>query len=397
LIILLKAKDWEFKDKKVWFLIILLFIFNSIGYFTGSLGTLHIINGFVAFIGIITIFFIAQGVLLTEKRIKNFVIAAAILGILNLFVTINSFYQIIDINSPLFVSFYGHGQVSRHIFTNNGTLCTIEIFGEWAMLNSFLLLPFIFLKKENNLLKKKESILIRVGFISSLLCAYLSFSKAVILLTLSGLFLYLIYSIIIFYDHKAIVRYFLVVFLMLIITPIIYDFFDFTYLLGRFYENPDFLKNFLENPLTGEGTSRAVAYQLGLDRISEQNWIFGNGWSIPEGNAFSWFGNYQTMLILDFHNLYFCLIPIWGYTGSFIFVLIILITAWKLSKNIIKLKYIQNSLLLPLMIGMLFVLIFFLIDEYKINATRNSYFSVVMIWLGLAINANSIANNLINE
>jgi hypothetical protein len=103
------------------------------------------------------------------------------------------------------------------------------------------------------------------------------------------------------------------------------------------------------------------------------------------------------MLILDFHNLYFCLIPIWGYTGSFIFVLIILITAWKLSKNIIKLKYIQNSLLLPLMIGMLFVLIFFLIDEYKINATRNSYFSVVMIWLGLAINANSIANNLINE
>jgi len=49
------------------------------------------------------------------------------------------------------------------------------------------------------------------------------------------------------------------------------------------------------------------------------------------------------------------------------------------------------------MIGMLFVLIFFLIDEYKINATRNSYFSVVMIWLGLAINANSIANNLINE
>jgi len=157
-------------------------------------------------------------------------------------------------------------------------------------------------------------------------------SKAVILLTLSGLFLYLIYSIIIFYDHKAIVRYFLVVFLMLIITPIIYDFFDFTYLLGRFYENPDFLKNFLENPLTGEGTSRAVAYQLGLDRISEQNWIFGNGWSIPEGNAFSWFGNYQTMLILDFHNLYFCLIPIWGYTGSFIFVLIILITAWKLSK-----------------------------------------------------------------
>jgi len=56
LIILLKAKDWEFKDKKVWFLIILLFIFNSIGYFTGSLGTLHIINGFVAFIGIITIF-----------------------------------------------------------------------------------------------------------------------------------------------------------------------------------------------------------------------------------------------------------------------------------------------------------------------------------------------------
>lgn len=137
--------------------------------------------------------------------------------------------------------------------------------------------------------------------------------------------------------------------------------------------------------------------QSTITAMYHANWIFGNGWSIPEGNAFSWFGNYQTMLILDFHNLYFCLIPIWGYTGSFIFVLIILITAWKLSKNIIKLKYIQNSLLLPLMIGMLFVLIFFLIDEYKINATRNSYFSVVMIWLGLAINANSIANNLINE
>ena len=51
----------------------------------------------------------------------------------------------------------------------------------------------------------------------------------------------------------------------------------------------------------------------------------------------------------------------------------------------IKLFRKQNHYLLPLASGFIFLLIAFCIDEYKINATRDSnYFMLLWIWLGFA-------------
>lgn len=393
-IILFKTKDWMFCDKTTWLLLLSLFTINALGYITGDLERKYIINGFIVFTGIITIFFIAQGVLLTNKRIKYFLLSTSIIAILNLAVTINTAYELINISSPLLISFYKIA--SYQMYANTGTIETVELFGEWGMLNTFLILPFLMLKQSKALLNKKEMFLACVGLFASVLCAVLSYSKVVILLLIAGGGLYFIYLLVVLYQPKPIVKFLLVTLFIILFIPLFSTAFDLKYIFDRFYENQDFLRKFLQNPLTADGTSREVVYQLGLARISEKIWILGNGFSIPEGNAFSWFGSYQIGLYPDYHNLFYCLIPIWGYTGLIIFSWLFLRTIFNLFINIKKLKN-HESPLIPLMIGLLFALTFFLIDEYKINATRNSYFTIVMIWLGLAVNANRIAKRLISD
>jgi len=167
----------------------ILCIINVIGYIFGELSTEHIINGAVAFTGVITIFYIAQGVVLTKYRIKILIISAAILGLVNLFVTINTNYKFIEINSPLLFSLYK--KANYQYLVNTGTINTAEIFGEWAMLNAFLLLPFVFMIQGNDYFRINEKFLITLGFLSSYLCAFLSFSKSVIILSLAGFFYFL--------------------------------------------------------------------------------------------------------------------------------------------------------------------------------------------------------------
>ncbi|HPD58068.1 MAG TPA: hypothetical protein PKW17_12560 [Smithellaceae bacterium] len=392
-IILFKTKDWTCQDKTTWFLLLALFVINGLGYILGELETRYIINGFGAFIGIITIFFIAQGILLTNKRIKIFILSSAVLGIINLFVTMNTYFELISIQSPLFVSFYE--RASYQVYAHTGTINTVELLGEWGMLNAFLFLPFLTLKQGRALFNRREMIIVYVGFLTFIICAFISFSSAVFMLTLGGMFLYAVYSIISLYKPRVMIRFFLIALLIVIFMPIIASFFELGYIIDRYQRIPEFLRILLTNPLTAEGTSREAVYQLGLARISEKAWIFGNGFSIPEGNTFSWFGSYQIQLYVDYHNLFYCLIPIWGFTGLAMFIWLLLRSIFNLFVNIKKLKHLESPLV-PLMIGLLFVLTFFLIDEYKVNATRNSYFTIVMIWLGLAVNVNSIAKRLIS-
>jgi len=186
------------------------------------------------------------------------------------------------------------------------------------------------------------------------------------------------------------------VFASAVLSPLLVHYLFLDYALEKLTVNPDFIKDLLSNPLTGEGTSREEVFTLGLERITSKPWIFGNGWSIPEGNYFSWFGTYENQIFADFHNLYFSLIPIFGFTGLILLLLLFFRTIGKLIINIQRYAWSDHPVV-PFMVGLLFVLIFFLVDEYKINAVRNSYFILVLIWLGLAISVTTNINELFDD
>lgn len=394
LLLLFQPKEFLKSDKPTLVFLWMLILINCIGYITGELDIFYIINGAIVFFGFIFILYITHRITLTNQRIKIIIQISAILGILNLLVTLNTTLGLLNINSPLFISFYEKSDYQ--LITNSGTIGTIELFGEWGMLNSFLLLPFLTLKQSTILFRRKDKILIIIGWLSSFFCALLSFSKAVFLLSILGLILYFIFNIVIFGKLKLIPKILALTPLLFLFIPFLFTFLELDFIMTRINENPDFLVNFLNNPLSGEGTTREAVYKLGLDRIAQQNWFFGNGWSIPQGNYFSWFGSYSYLDYADYHSLYLCLIPIFGFSGLSIFVLFFLTTIKKTFFTIRKFKK-ANTPLLPLLVGLLFVLTFFLIDEYKINATRNSYFTITIIWLGLTINANKTIKHIIND
>lgn len=391
--IFLRPFDVSIKDRTSLILFSGLIIFNTIGYFYGDLGLRYKLNGFIAFSGIMFILYISHKVILTKSRVKVFVKAASILGFVNLFVTLNTLFDTINIHSPLLISFYEKS--GTQIITNTGTINSVELFGEWGMLNSFFLLPFITLKQATSYFNKTDKIFISLGLLCSIFCALLSFSKSVTALLIIGIVLYFIFVILFLGKWNLIPKLLIIIPSTLFLFPFISSFFGFEFILERIEQNPEFLSNFLDNPLTAKGTSREEVYRLGWEQLSKQTWFFGNGWSIPQGNYYSWFGTYTSNTYADFHSLYLCLVPLIGYSGLFIFCLLFLRTIWSLYFNIKK-NINVNTLLTPLMVGLFFVLIFFLIDEYKINATRNSFFTIVIIWLGLAINVNNMIKNNLN-
>ena len=375
-------------DRFVSIVLFLLIASNLIGYVLSELSLIYILNGFVAFVGILTIFYMARHLILTKNRIKSVIIISSVLAIINLLVTLNTFFNIIHIQSPFFTSWYEKSEYQS--ITNSGTFSTIEIFGEWSMLNSFLLLPFIFYKGLKSFLKKRDFFLIYTGYFASLLSALLSFSKSVFVLIIVGTFLLIVVLSLINKTKNYIILSKTIVFILIIsaLSPLFVKYFQLDFIFERIKENPEFISNLIHNPLTGVGTTREAVFEIGLERISQKAWIFGNGWSTPQGNYYSWFKSYQYLKYADFHNLYFALIPIVGYSGLLLIVILFFQTIYRLLKNIWKYRKASHPIV-PFMVGLLFVLIFFLIDEYKVNATRNSFFSIALMWLGLAISINS--------
>jgi len=378
------------------FLVTVLLVLNFVGYLIGDLEFEHKANGFITIVGIFFIYKLSQTIVLTEYRILIIIKIAAILGILNLFVTINTHFELINIKSPLFISQY-ELDTAYQLIANTGTFNTIELFGEWGLLNSFLLLPFVFIKQKESYLNSSDKLLITTGWFSSFLCGFLSFSKSVFILSIIGIIFYIFFFIIILKQGSILPKIMGLIIPIFFIAPFIIHTLQLDHILIRINENPDFLRNFINNPITGEGTSREAVYQLGLERISERNWILGNGWSIPEGNKISWFGSSSDHAYADYHNFYLCLIPIFGIPGSIILIFLYIRTLFSCFNQSIRLRS-SSYLFLPFIIGLTFVLFFFLINEFKINATRNSYFTIYLIWLGIATNANNyVKTNLFSS
>jgi len=389
-------KNSNFNSNKTLILLLgILIFFSVLGWgFKSPVPNDQLILGIISFFGYILMVFFSSKYEITKSRLKLFLDATCIFSIYNLLVSLNTLFKIVVINSPLIITSMFRVGLSDHLF-QGGVFSSSEISGEYGLLSFILLLPFFLVTNRKYFINiNTNKFLVLGGIIASLLNALLSFSKAIFVLTIIASILGLLFQYFLnlksaFRPIKVIKISLYIIAILLLLKPII----PFDFIFQRFNDSPELVDNFLAHPLTGEGTSRETGYTTGLNRIKSNNWLIGYGWSVGSGNRLAWFGSLTGLAEqrMDHHNIYYSLIPIFGWIGTLAIVLIILNTIYRLFFSVLSIKRTSHRLL-PLAIGLMFLLIFFLVDEWKINATRNpNYFMMLWIWIGIS---NSVVKTI---
>jgi hypothetical protein len=133
--------------------------------------------------------------------------------------------------------------------------------------------------------------------------------------------------------------------------------------------------------ITGKGTARSLAFSYFFERISKDSWFIGYGWGVPKENKFAWFGD-RNIKRSGYHNLYYSMIPLFGWFGSFWLLFIIIYIFYNLRRlittNNLLIKHISRAFYMMLLV--------ILINEYKISALRiETYGLIFWIILGLSL------------
>jgi hypothetical protein len=118
---------------------------------------------------------------------------------------------------------------------------------------------------------------------------------------------------------------------------------------------------------------------------------------VPRSNRWAWFGvdpEKREAGVSDFHSLYMSLPMVYGWIGSFAFLSIIVVIAFRLFR--VSLKYRKRkSFLVVLAVGFSMFWFIFLVDQYKISILRNTNYQMIFwIWLGLS---NAVFKTIRNE
>ena len=163
-------------------------------------------------------------------------------------------------------------------------------------------------------------------------------------------------------------------------------------LKSKFTSNTDFIEDFFNNPFLAENTSREYVFKLAIDKIFSKPYFFGDGYSLPEENKKTWLGS-ESENWADYHNLYYSIIPLFGWIALSLYLLLIIIALNNSIKNyrvhrkkdiIISTIYFVFSLLI---IGTA-------IGQFKINSLRTGayfYFLFALLYLShIKISKNKI-------
>jgi hypothetical protein len=142
----------------------------------------------------------------------------------------------------------------------------------------------------------------------------------------------------------------------------------------------------LHGVISGKSINRGYVYEAGYRRLSERSWWLGYGYNLPENNSKS---SGVSDDIRDFHSLYLALPILYGWVGAGAYVLLVVGTALRIYSSYFHAKHMDHYLA-PVALAFAVLWGIFLIDQYKISATRNpSYFLLTWFWLGWT---HSVAN-----
>lgn len=373
-------------------LLITIFIATDLlGIFISPLPLKIKFYGTISFFSLITMFYISKNLILTEYRHRSLILVFIFISFYSFIVTLNSGIGLLKLPIPLLT-----WNPDYFIENRFWTSMVGRVSPEHGVMLFQCLFPYLLYSKFTQLKIKKSYLFI--GVISAGLIGILGFTKThwLLMFTITPLQLIVMnISKLRIWKQKITLNQF-VIFTSILVMFLSF-FIDFGFIIERYKQNPENLENMIKDPISGVGTSREGSFDFALKRIKSKNWLLGYGWSTD--NRMTWFGvkiiqSGQGLRKLDFHNLYYSIIPIFGWIGSAVFLLIIFVSIIRLYLIIINKKY-QSHYLYPFAWGFFFLFITFIISEYTANATlHHSYFLLIWILLGFA---NSIYYTIVRS
>jgi hypothetical protein len=347
------------------------------------------VQGIAVFFGFIFMFYLASNIVITKERFRLFLSITLFMALYQFIVAINQRYNLAHWNTPLIGNYFDSSSfidMAGESSPTMGTLGHYELFGEYGVLLSCLLVPLL----SSSLTQRELHFGINRIVLTLLIC--LSFGvltssrAAVILSALMMVTYYLIFIMRIFASIDRLGRQFRIFVVVALLLPVAGAYIG----LGQIEKDFSTLANkeiSASSIVSGESINRKGLIDAGFQRIENESWWVGFGHGIPNSNRWAWFGvdtERQIVRVADFHSLYLSLPMLYGWIGSLAFLGIIALTTFRLFG--ISLKYrSRKSVLVALAVGFSLFFLIFLVDQYKISILRNlNYTMLFWIWLGLA-------------
>jgi hypothetical protein len=356
--------------------LIILIVSNLAGLmFKNPMSILIKAQSFIVFITLICTYLYFSNLKLTNSHLKSLLLVWASLIILCFIVALNQKYLFIVSPQNAFLPVRTNDEFVAYSTNRASSIINdYELFAEFSVLSLIIFLSYYFSNNDYNINKRFNLIIILLCLLNILL----SGTRSAIMISILAVIIIMMKLML---TRK--VRHMLSL-LGLIIIVVIFSLFlgnkiGLDVITERFNEID---KISSKGIVSGDDLNRNTVYSLGYSRIENGTWWLGYGYGIVESNRNAWFTN-PKFEYPDYHSLYLSLPMIFGWLGSFAFILLILSTMVKLITEHIKRNL--NSSHNSIIFGFGLLLFAFLIHEYKISILREvNYVMLFFIWLGLS-------------
>lgn len=352
--------------------------------------------GFVGLLSYLLTFYYIKNQQLDKLKVNKFIKLVCLIAVYQCIISINCFLGLIDTKLTHLIP---TGEKRFGSLFMAGTFGHSELFGEYAMLTFLLLLPFAFNVNYDKKGKKKKYYII-IGLLCSLINLLLSASRSAFILLIIGIFTFFLLSNISSVKIRL-SRVILYSFLVVTSLYFVWQPLKLNYVLDRLKvekgRSPTINIEELDI-ITGKGTPRELAFKYFFERYNNGSWWIGYGFSTPQVNHYSWFGD-PKIRRTDYHSLYLSIIILYGYIGSIAYISLFVITLCRLAREIIRKN---DKQLNSYAISFFLVILFLLLNQYKISLLRMPHYHMLTwMWLGIAnaivefIKRNNFENTMV--
>jgi hypothetical protein len=148
------------------------------------------------------------------------------------------------------------------------------------------------------------------------------------------------------------------------------------------------------NQTSDEAINRDLTFNYAYKRLAQRPWVVGDGYTTGEGYRKSLFGveSQSAAEVRDYHSLYLSLPIFFGWVGSFIFVLLVVLSLLFYVNNMFKVP--RWSFAFYISLGFFLTWLMLFINEYKIQFLRDpNYFFLIWFWMAVSLNLSKKFSN----
>lgn len=377
---------------------IYIFLLSSIlGWSVNFAGAAHhLVISIISFLGILLLFIVASRLYISKIRILIFLKISIILTFYSLFASVNKYLNIIPFNTPMLPK-YALNEMK--IAVGGGVLNNSSIYGEQSMLMIILYGSFL-LYGNNRYLSKR---ILYLAIILSLINVFFSISRSVLILSVVGFLLLIIFQYKI--APIKIGRQVATVLLIFVTGFAVIQVVNYSG-LGLVFERLNAFEDQYEKSggsgfsidriFDGSVFGRKESFDLGYERYhSKDSWLIGYGWGNADSNRIAFYVDTSTLQGTS-HSQIFAVLFLFGWLGIFAYFGLYFYAIYKsflISGTNISGMYDYRLFAFSLTL----ILLLFIVNEIKVDSiSYQYYFGATIILLGLSF-ANINTFNLIKN